>query len=190
MTLTERQKKITKAALELIAERGIQHLTIRNLSKAVGVTEAAIYRHFSGKNEIIRALIVRFEETVQWRENLRGWDAIRMFAMNRIELILKNPSLAHVFFSEEIFQDDEESRKILQDTLTRHKKALEERFLEAKEDGELRGDVSIDTLPYIIYGPVRLLIKQWGLSGQAFDLKQRCRQLLDALELILRQPQP
>lgn len=186
MKLTTRQKEITGAALKLIAEEGIQHLTIRNLAKAVGVTEAAIYRHFPGKNEIIRALILRFDETVQWQENLRGWEAIRKFAMNRVDLILKNPSLAHVFFSEEIFQDDEESRRILQDTLTRHKRNLEERFMEAMIDGKLRRDVSVDSLPCIVYGPVRLLIKNWGLSGHAFDLKHRCTQLLDTLEMILQ----
>ncbi len=188
MALTGRQQEITGAALQLIAEAGIQNLTIRNLAKAVGVTEAAVYRHFAGKNEIIRALILRFEETVQWQKELRGWEAIRGFAMNRIALILDNPPLAHVFFSEEIFQDDEEARKILQDTLLRHRKALEERFQEAKADGKLRRDVPIDALPCIVYGPVRLLIKQWGLSGHAFDLKQRCRQLLDTLEFILQPP--
>ena len=189
MNLTTRQKEITGAALRLIAERGIQNLTIRNLAKSIGVTEAAIYRHFPGKSEIIRALIMRFEKMIQWHEGLRGWAAIRMYAMNRIDLILKNPSLAHVFFSEEIFQDDEESRKLLQDTMNKHKQALEKRFQEAMADGQLRQDVAIDNLPCIIYGSVRLLIKHWGLSGYAFDLKQRCQQLLDTLEQILQPPQ-
>ena len=188
-TFSKRQNEITSAALELIAESGIQSLTIRNLARSIGITEAAIYRHFSGKNEIIRALILRFDETVQWQENLRGWDAIRRFAMNRVDLILKNPSLAHVFFSEEIFQDDEEASRILQDTLIQHKKALVERFKEALEDGKLRQDASLEALPCIVYGPVRLLIKHWGLSGHAFNLKKRCTQLLDTLEMIL-QPSP
>lgn len=188
-TFSKRQNEITSAALELIAESGIKSLTIRNLARSIGITEAAIYRHFSGKNEIIRALILRFDETVQWQENLRGWDAIRRFAMNRVDLILKNPSLAHVFFSEEIFQDDEEASRILQDTLIQHKKALVERFKEALEDGRLRQDASLEALPCIVYGPVRLLIKHWGLSGHAFNLKKRCTQLLDTLEMIL-QPSP
>ena len=37
-TLTSRQAEIVDAALKLIAEQGIQHLTIRNLSTAIGVT--------------------------------------------------------------------------------------------------------------------------------------------------------
>lgn len=186
MPLTERQKQITSAALQLIAKQGIQCLTIRNLADAVGVTEAAVYRHFPGKNAIVRALILSFEEAVRWRKGLRGWEAIRMFAMSRIELVLQNPSLAHVFFSEEIFQDDEAFRRILQEMLQKHKQSLIERCMEAREDGKLRKDVALDSLPCMIYGPIRLLIKQWGLSHHAFDLKARSCQLLDMLELVLR----
>ncbi|MGD9706046.1 MAG: TetR family transcriptional regulator, partial [Candidatus Delongbacteria bacterium] len=40
--LTERQKEILEKAIKIIAEEGIQNLTIKNLSKAVGVTEAAL----------------------------------------------------------------------------------------------------------------------------------------------------
>ena len=42
--LSERQKEIINASLELIAESGIQSLTIKNLSKKIGLVESAIYR--------------------------------------------------------------------------------------------------------------------------------------------------
>ena len=185
MELTERQKEITEAALNLIAEQGIQNLTIRNLSKAIGVTEAAIYRHFSSKQEIIHALLQRCEDAVEWDENLRGWAALRSFALGRISLILQRPELSRVFFSEEIFQNDEECRAMLQEMTLQHKGCLKDRFLEAQEDGELRRDIPLDTLFCLVFGPVRLLIKQWGLSNRAFDLKQRGMELLDTLKMIL-----
>ena len=48
-----RRLEIVDAARILIAERGVQSLAIGNLARAVGVSEGAIYRHFSGKKRII-----------------------------------------------------------------------------------------------------------------------------------------
>ena len=43
---TERQQEIIDVALKLINNRGIQGLTMKNLSREIGVSEPAIYRHF------------------------------------------------------------------------------------------------------------------------------------------------
>ena len=54
---TERQQEIISTALDLISEKGIQGLTIKNLSKKLGITEPAIYRHFENKIQILIALL-------------------------------------------------------------------------------------------------------------------------------------
>ena len=51
--LSERQKEIINASLEIIAENGIQSLTIKNLSKKIGLVESAIYRHYESKTQIL-----------------------------------------------------------------------------------------------------------------------------------------
>ncbi len=59
---TERQKEIISVSLELISEKGIQGLTIKNLSKKIGVTEPAIYRHFDSKTEILISILDFFKK--------------------------------------------------------------------------------------------------------------------------------
>ena len=49
MELTVRQKDILKAAIAIIANQGYEKLTIKNLATKIGVTEAALYRHFKIK---------------------------------------------------------------------------------------------------------------------------------------------
>ena len=58
--MTKRQEEITKEAIKLISEKGIQGLTIKNLSKRIGISEPAIYRHFEGKTDILLNLLLRF----------------------------------------------------------------------------------------------------------------------------------
>ncbi len=62
MSFTAKQKKIINAAIELIAEKSIQQLTIKNLSKKLGVTEGALYRHFPGKLDILLGILMMFKD--------------------------------------------------------------------------------------------------------------------------------
>ena len=181
-TLTPRQAEIVDAALKLIAEQGIQHLTIRNLSTAIGVTEAALYRHFPGKTEIIQAMVSRFEEDVDDIGELRGWAAIEAALVRRTELVLAKPDLARVVFAEELFKDSPEIEQILHGMMQRHYKIMEQHFQEAVEDGAIRADIPMDTLFRLILGPLRLLIKQWGLSGGSFDLRAKRDEMLSFMK--------
>ena len=181
-TLTPRQAEIVDAALKLIAEQGIRHLTIRNLSTAIGVTEAALYRHFPGKTEIIQAMVSRFEDDVDDIGELRGWAAIEAALVRRTELVLAKPDLARVLFAEEIFMDSPEIEQILHGMMQRHYKIMEQHFQEAVEDGAIRADIPMDTLFRLILGPLRLLIKQWGLSGGSFDLRAKRDEMLSLMK--------
>jgi AcrR family transcriptional regulator len=55
---TERQKEILDTALDLISQKGIQGLTIKNLSKKIGISEPAIYRHYENKIEILLKYLI------------------------------------------------------------------------------------------------------------------------------------
>ena len=43
----------------------------------------------------------------------------------------------------------------------------------------------MDTLFRLILGPLRLLIKQWGMSHGAFDLRREREKLLKSMKLLL-----
>ena len=59
--LSDRQKEIINVSLELIAESGIQGLTIKNLAMKIGFSESAIYRHYENKIQILVAILNYFE---------------------------------------------------------------------------------------------------------------------------------
>ena len=59
--ITDRQKEIIEASLEIIYRQGIQGLTIKNLSKSIGISEPAIYRHYDSKIDILLAILDHFK---------------------------------------------------------------------------------------------------------------------------------
>ncbi len=189
MELTKRQGEIIDAALHLTAQGGIQNLTIKNIGLALGISEPAVYRHFKSKFEIVKTMIGGFDEAVSVdRPELKGFEAIVEFARSRFNQVAANPPLARVIFAEEFFMDDKEITALIFQMMHRHKAVLERYFSEARANGEIRKDIASDTLFRLVFGPVRLLIKQWGMTQGAFDLHAKGEELLDALRLILRQP--
>ena len=56
------REAILDQALKLFSERGIKETTVRDIAKAVGITEGAIYRHFSSKDQIVHELFKRYSE--------------------------------------------------------------------------------------------------------------------------------
>ncbi len=52
------RERIEAAAIKLFAANGFDRTSMREISAAVGVTEAALYRHFSGKEELGREVFL------------------------------------------------------------------------------------------------------------------------------------
>ena len=50
------RERIFREALHLFARKGFQATSIRDIATAVGVADAALYRHFSSKDEIASAI--------------------------------------------------------------------------------------------------------------------------------------
>jgi AcrR family transcriptional regulator len=53
-----RRPVIVRAATSLFAQKGIDATSMRDIAEAAGVREAAIYRHFAGKEELARDIFL------------------------------------------------------------------------------------------------------------------------------------
>lgn len=62
-SLTPRQREILTTAVELLRDEGLGGFTTRRLAERIGFSEAALYRHFSNKDEILAALMAHLSET-------------------------------------------------------------------------------------------------------------------------------
>ena len=187
--LTKRQKEIIDTALSLTARGGIQNLTIRNLAENLDITEPAIYRHFKNKSEIVKTMIKNFEVAGNQKiasVSNEGIAGVEKFVKSRFALVSNNPPLAKVLFSEELFMDEPEYGELLMNMMHKHKDSLKVMLLKAQQDGDIRNDIEFDMLFRLIMGPVRLLIKQWGLSGSSFDLIEKGDLLWESLKKTLK----
>ncbi|MCP3965545.1 MAG: TetR/AcrR family transcriptional regulator [Lentisphaerae bacterium] len=174
--LSKRQTEIVEIAVSLISGRGIQNLTIKNIANELGVSEPAIYRHFASKYDILCAVIDSFsaiasgilEQLVDSDES--ALDKVGRFMADRIERMSEHPKLAKIMFSEEIFQDDPRLSARMLAMMHSHKEKIAMIIAQGQKQGQIRDDISPKTMFRLIFGPMRLLAKQWAMSGFAFDI--------------------
>ncbi|MDF0532417.1 TetR family transcriptional regulator [Tsukamurella sp. 8F] len=57
-----RRRELLAAAARLMAERGYAGVRLEDIGAAVGVSGPAMYRHFSGKQDVLAALLVEISE--------------------------------------------------------------------------------------------------------------------------------
>ncbi|WP_448583412.1 TetR/AcrR family transcriptional regulator [Thermocrinis sp.] len=61
--LQDTKKRILEVALKLFSERGIKETTVKDIAKEVGITEGAIYRHFTSKDELVNTIFLTYSQS-------------------------------------------------------------------------------------------------------------------------------
>jgi AcrR family transcriptional regulator len=56
---TDTRQRIEAAAIQLFVEKGVAETSIRDIARAVGFSEGALYRHFLGKDQLVWQLFER-----------------------------------------------------------------------------------------------------------------------------------
>jgi len=186
----DRQSLIIDEAITIIHEMGYQAFSIRELSKRVGISEPAIYRHFLNKEDIVLGILGRFNEfdIALYREVKRHdkpTDKIRWFIKYHFEFLEKNPGMTSIIFAEEIFNQSELIREKMLSIIERRKTVLRGVIDGAKVETRLI-DVSTADVITVILGSIRLVVLEWKLSGFSFSLSERGRKLARVIETLLR----
>ena len=139
-----RRESILQALVELIQSDPGARITTAGLARTVGVTEAALYRHFPSKRKMFEALIEFAEEAVFSRCQLilQEQEDVRVRLQQMVHLVLvfaeRNPGLCSVLTGDALMGEDETLRKRASQFFER----LETQIRQALKEGEIRQGLS------------------------------------------------
>ncbi|KAF0141747.1 MAG: hypothetical protein A2279_05310 [Stygiobacter sp. RIFOXYA12_FULL_38_9] len=185
----ERQRLIVDEAIKIIHELGYQAFSIRELSKRVGISEPAIYRHFLNKEDIVLGILGRFNEFdfslfQEVNRYEKPIEKIQRFIQYHFDFLEKNPGMTSVVFSEEIFSQSELLREKMLNIIEKRKKLIKDIIDEARTKNQVI-EVETNEIATIILGFIRLVVLEWRMSSFAFSLPQRGKKVVGAIEKLL-----
>jgi AcrR family transcriptional regulator len=185
----DRRRQITDAALKVIAEQGLARFTALAIAREVGVSDAALFRHFPGKEEIVLAVIDRVEEIL-----FEGFpppaadpiDRLGRFVRQRVAVIRDNPGVARLVGSEQLAQAAPPAGVARVAEFRRRSQAFVHQALgEAHRQGMLADGLEPAEASVLVLGSLLAL----GHGGRASAASERlAERVWNALERALRRP--
>jgi AcrR family transcriptional regulator len=180
----QRKAEIAAAALRLADELGPDRLTTQAIADAVGVTQAAIFRHFPTKQALWRAVADALAETLvgAWQGALDGQAAPeqRLVALIRaqLRLIEANPAIPAILHSRELQTENAELRQRFLQLMTRFQGLLSSELRIAQAAGTVRADIAPDDCAVLMISLVQGLAIRWSLGSRTFGLEAEGVRLL------------
>ncbi len=187
-----RKTQIIAAARKLIIRKGSEHLTVRAIAKEVEITEAAIYRHFKSKREILLFLMNHIMDTMLKEVETRaesGTHALEtihgVLAEHLTEIEQRRGMSFHVI-AEIISLGDKKLNRDVYQKLQLYIDRLKGLLLEGVLQGSIREDIDHNAAALLLFGMIQGLVNYWALSNCSFDLGQNFTALWDVYRNAIR----
>ncbi len=184
-----RKKEIIEAARKLIYKRGSEHVTVNNIAKEVKISEAAIYRHFRNKKEILSFLASHITESLihdidsAEQSALLSPDNFGGILRNHLSKIEQKRGVSFQVIAEIISFGDRKLNKQVYDGIQNYLQRFRGLLENGIKAGLIRKDIDPEATALLLFGMIQGLVNTWALSNYSFDLTER----YDGLWKVFRQ---
>lgn len=180
-----RKAEIVAAVLDLADRIGPDRVTTGAAAAAVGVSQAALFRHFPTKAEMWLAVAdhVAGELAIAWQRAMTGTDGPidRVTALVGAQLgqIVSTPALPMLLFSRELNVGNEDLRAAFRGLLMKFQGLIVTELARGQAAGSLRREVAPEDAAVLLTSLVQGMAIRWSLGARNFSLIEEGTRLLD-----------
>ncbi|MDD3146362.1 MAG: TetR/AcrR family transcriptional regulator [Candidatus Riflebacteria bacterium] len=188
-----RKGEIIATTRDIIFNEGFSNFTIRSVAGRVGISEAAIYRHFANKEELLLGLLDSL--FIPWRDALEklaeeaggvSEKLVKLVHLHLHHLVDRqlNPVL---FFSEAIRPENQKLLEKLNSNLQYLYQTVQKILLQAVESGSCRRDLDVDSSASCVIGILQTAVIRWTLRRDNSGLVEQASHLMKFfIEMIVK----
>ncbi|MBF0614441.1 MAG: nucleoid occlusion factor SlmA [Magnetococcales bacterium] len=165
----ERRVEILKAVMTLL-EKGNRRVTTAELAAEVGLSEAALYRHFTGMSAIFQALTEYLREHLMMPlEQSSALDSdsslrrLRMVMEQQLKFFADNPGLCRIFLVEGVMTRVESLA--MSEMVRAYGQQIRQIVVRAQEQGELPAGVDPESAAQFYVGLMQAATLRFVISG-------------------------
>lgn len=174
-----RRHDVIDAALDIIRKHGVEKLTTRALSQAVGIAQPTLFLHFGSKTrmlvQLVDAVQARLQEGVKplMLERMSPLERLQAVIRFHLDFIQKQPGIPRLLFSEELQSGDPAFRKRMNEMVKNFLQFLTGLIQGAQKAGELRKDIDAEQHACLLLAMIQGLAFRWILSNHRFVLREQ-----------------
>jgi AcrR family transcriptional regulator len=183
---TCRKQQIIDAARKLIITHGSEHVTIKGLAREVGISEAAIYRHFDEKRDVL--LFLADDIGAALMRDINGCPEIEPNALARLDVLLnkqisaieQSRGVSFQVIAEIISMGDRGLNQHMAGIVDQYIDGLKCIFEDAIREGELPSNFDAEGAASLVFGFTQGVVNLWALNNYQFDLRHRYQSAWDS----------
>ncbi len=180
-----RKAEIIAAVLDLADRIGPDRVTTGAAAAAVGVSQAALFRHFPTKDTLWLAVAdhVAGELAMKWEQALSETDdpidRVRALMGAQLGQIVATPTLPMLLFSRELNVGNEDLRAAFRNLLMKFQALIVTELARGQDAGSLRREVAPADAAVLLTSLVQGMAIRWSLGARNFSLTGEGMRLLD-----------
>lgn len=178
--------------MDILVSGGMGQLTMQALADRIGITDAAIYKHFAGKSEILLAMLETVQENLLERiesvvrSERTAVEKLQQMLHTHLSYIEEEHGRPHVLFSEALYNAGPELKNGMWSIMQGYRELLHTVLQEGKQAGEIRADLNEDAFTTVFLGTVQATVTRWALTGFDGSPGDKAENLWEILERNLR----
>lgn len=177
-----RREQIARAAVDLVAARGVRRLSVVAVARRVGVVPSALYRHYGDKESILDAALQLVTDQLQANvaTALAGAaDPLARLALlfeRHIALIRENQGLPRIVFAEDFYAEQPHRRRRVYQAIRGYLLQVADLVRQGQQAGQIAPEVTPDAAARLFLGLVQPAAILWSMSDGHFDVTQHSHQ--------------
>jgi len=158
---------------------GSEHVTVRRMAKQVGISEAAIYRHFKNKADILSFLVDHIEDnlvgglTKGVPDSHVSLEILDKILRSHISEIEQRGGISFLIIAEIISLGNKKLNQKITEVINKYLRSLQDLLAKLIKSGEIRDDLDLDSASTLLFSMIQGLINIWALSNYHFDLEKK-----------------
>lgn len=187
----ERRTEIVEAAIAIIAEQGLRDLKTAALARRMGLSEAAIFRHFGSMEEILVAAVqheaglIR-DRLAKFEGSGTAWDRAEQLVLSLLEFFEETGGGPLVIVTGQVVRVSDEVRAPVTRTLSAIRQRLLELTTEVVEGST--ETIPADRLADLLIAVVQSNGLRWVMSERRWPMKQSAVGMLAILRRAVGAP--
>jgi AcrR family transcriptional regulator len=178
-----RKEEIVQAALEVVGSKGLRSLTIASIADVAGMSEANIYRHFGGKDEIFSALADFIGNSVMGNaatiaaSSRKPLEKLETIFFSHIKIIAQHPGIPRFIFSEEVLLGQPDVAHTLKIRIGNYVETVSGVVAAGVTEGEMKQGIAPRETAVTMLGMIQFTAIRHTIGGLNGDIEAEGRKL-------------
>lgn len=167
-----------QAVVDLAAEQNPAEITTTAIADRMGLTQGALFRHFSTKDAILEAtmtwvgerLLVSVDKAAEGAASPAA--ALQAMFMTHIDFVARHPGVPRMLLGELQRSGETLAKRMVQTLLRQYAQRLRRVMETGKAQGELDADLDVEAAAVLFIGTIQGLVMQSLLAGKVGRIRR------------------